>query len=174
MTLDASLFYVAKSFLMTSAPDMPPELWLVPTIVLGILGLTAIIDAFTKIVPDVLIFAGLVVITGLLGFFASWDIAAQHLQVAIAAAVAIWGVNELWYRCLHHDALGMGDAKWTLLAVTCFGIIPALFAWGGGAIIAVIFMGGMRLFRRPIKRVTFAPFLFIGLCAGLYWLKLHA
>ena len=174
MTIDASFFDTAKGLLIVTAPDMPPELWAVPAFVLGILLVTAIIDAFTKIVPDVLIFAGLMIATGLLGFFASWDIAAQHLQVAIAVTVAIWGMNELWYRSFHHEALGMGDAKWTLLAVTCFGVIPALLAWGGGAVIAAIFMIGMRLFRCPIKRVTFAPFLLIGLCAGLYWLRLRA
>ena len=174
MPIVVSLIDTAKTVLIDAAPDMPPELWLLSAFVLGLLALTAIIDIFTTTVPDECIWLGLLAVTGLLGVYASWDIAAEHLQIAIAAGIVIWGVNQLWYRLFRHDALGMGDAKWTMLAVICFGVMPALFAWGVGAFLAVIFIGLMRLCRRKIARVTFAPFLFVGLCAGLYWLRLCA
>jgi hypothetical protein len=71
------------------------------------------------------------------------------------------------------DAFGMGDAKWTVLAVSCFGIVAGFLAWALGAWLALGWMGLMRLMKRPIARVYFAPFLFIGLCAGIYWLRLR-
>jgi len=170
MTL-ASLFNTSQNILTNIAPDMPPELWALTAFVLGLLALMAAIDAFTAIIPDTLVMLGLISVTGLLGIYDSWDSAAHHLQIAIVAGVLIWGVNAAWYRCFRTDAFGMGDAKWTMLVVACLGVMPALLAWGLGAILATIFIGTMRLFRRPIARVTFAPFLFIGLCLGLYWMS---
>ena len=174
MTVIHPFLEVPQTLLIHAAPDMPPDLWGMTAFVLGLLALMAVIDAFTSRVPDALVLLGLVTVTGLLGFFASWDVSADQLRLAVAAGVVIWGINEAWYRCRHTDALGMGDAKWTMLAVACFGVMPAVFAWGIGAILAAIFIGTLRLIRRPVTHVTFAPFLFIGLCLGLYWLRLHA
>jgi prepilin signal peptidase PulO-like enzyme (type II secretory pathway) len=135
---------------------------------LAILAFAAIIDAFTATIPDALIFLGLFVLTLTLGVYASWEIAAQHLARAIAAGLFIWAVNFAWARKFHADALGMGDAKWTMLAVACLGIESAFFAWGIGSVLATIFIGLFRLFKVQITRVTFSPFLFIGLSVGLF------
>ena len=158
-------------FFFQIAPLMPPDFWWVTAAVIVILAATAIIDAFTALVPDALILSGLIAVTAAQGFGLSWDIAALHLRHAIAAGIVIWAVNWLWFRFFGRDALGMGDAKWTMLAVACFGSAAALFAWGCGAVVAVIFIALMRVIRHRILHVTFAPFLLIGLCVGVYWLR---
>ena len=76
----------------------------------------------------------------------------------------------------------MGDAKWTALAIAAFGFKPALWAWVVGAWLGLswlalqaVFSLLRRLFdpsaqvRDFYERLHFAPFLFIGLLAGLYW-----
>ncbi len=155
-----------------AAPDMPPALWMVTLTVWGILGIAALIDALKKIVPDPLILLGAVGVTAALGFAVSWEVAAQHLRLALASALIIWAINALWYARFKRDALGMGDAKWTLLAVLCFGPVRALVAWGGGAILAVFVMGVARLAGRRLSQVSFAPFLFVGLSAAS-WILSH-
>ena len=161
----------ARIVLEPMAPDMPPDFWWVTAGVLFVLALTAAIDAFTAIVPDVLIFLGLLALVGAQGVYASWEIAAHHLWLAIMAGGLIWIINLAWYRKFCYDALGMGDAKWTVLAVACFGVMPIVFAWGAGAVLATIFIGGAWLVRRPIARVAFAPFLLMGLGVGLFCLR---
>jgi prepilin signal peptidase PulO-like enzyme (type II secretory pathway) len=153
------------------APGMPPACWGVTALVLILLATAAIVDIFTALVPDILIIVGLLLVTGMQGFFASWDIAAYHLGQAVAAGFLIWAANAAWYRLFRRDALGMGDAKWTMLAVDCFGVMPALFAWGLGSILATLFIAAAWLARRKTARVTFIPFLFIGLGLGLYWIR---
>jgi prepilin signal peptidase PulO-like enzyme (type II secretory pathway) len=162
------LLDATKEVLIHAAPGMPPDFWWMTASVLGILALTATIDAFTETVPDGLIFLGLLAVTGTQGMAASWSVAALHLRQAIEAGLLIWVLNFLWYHKFHYDALGMGDAKWTMLAVACFGVMPVVIAWGLGAILAVIYIGGARLARYQVTQVTFAPFLFLGLAAGLY------
>jgi prepilin signal peptidase PulO-like enzyme (type II secretory pathway) len=147
---------------------MPPEMWGVTACVVLILAVTAILDAFTAVIPEALIFLGLVGVTVAQGFFLSWKTAAHYLQEAIAAGLFIWVLNFAWYWKFRYDALGMGDAKWTMLAVACFGIGPAILAWGVSSVLATIFIGSFRLFKYRIKRVTFSPFLFIGLGVALY------
>lgn len=168
-------FYLdsVKTIFAQTAPGLPPEVWWVPALVLFVLGSAALIDTITSIIPDPLIFLGLLVVTLTQGLTVSWPDAAAHLAEALAVALGIWAINQAWYRLMKADALGMGDAKWTMLAVSCFGIIPALFAWGFGACLAVAWMGTARMAHYKITRVFFAPFLFIGLCAGLYWLRLR-
>ena len=114
-----------------------------------------------------------VLVTGALGFYVSWPTAAHNLGWALLVGFVIYGFNELWYRFLKRDAVGMGDAKWTVLAMSGFGLLPCLFAWGAGACIAILWMGGMRVAKRPIGHVHFAPFLFVGLLAGVWWLRLR-
>jgi prepilin signal peptidase PulO-like enzyme (type II secretory pathway) len=157
-----------KTVLIDAAPGMPPEIWWVTACVLLILALAALVDAFTTTVPDVIIFLGLFAITLMQGLFASWEIAAQHLQQAIAVGLFIFAINYAWVKKFHTDALGMGDAKWTMLAVACFGIESAVLAWGIGSVLATIFIGLFRLFKYQMSKVTFSPFLFIGLGLGLY------
>ncbi|MGB9154249.1 MAG: hypothetical protein WCD70_14310 [Alphaproteobacteria bacterium] len=168
-----SLFDTIRDGLINIAPGMPPNCWGITACILIILMTAALVDIFTGLVPDILIVIGLLTVTGAQGAFASWDIAAHHLAQAIAAGALIWVVNYIWYRLFKRDALGMGDAKWTMLAVDCFGVLPALFAWGLGAILAVAFIATMHLARRKIARVTFVPFLFVGLCFGLHWISIY-
>jgi prepilin signal peptidase PulO-like enzyme (type II secretory pathway) len=164
-------FEIVEPFFERSMPEMPPETWWLAALVLLILGLAASIDTFTSNVPDPLIFLGLLALTALQGLEVSWPFAATHLTWALGAAFALWAINQLWYLTFKRDAIGMGDAKWTMLAVAAFDIMPGLFAWGLGACLALIWMGALLIIRRPVNRVYFAPFLFIGLVAGLYWLR---
>lgn len=144
--------------------------WL-PYLVLFILGATAAIDSFTSKVPDPLIFLGLLIAVGTQGLFVSWPFAAKNLAYALAAGIAVWAINQIWYRLFKRDAIGMGDAKWTMLAITCFKWLPVLFAWGAGACLAIVWMGGAWFCKKRLKHVYFAPFLFIGLLVGIYWLR---
>jgi len=171
MSFAFPLLDTVKSILSDTMPGTPPEIWWLAGCVLFVLALTALVDAFTSVIPDIFIFLGLGAVTATLGMTVSWEIAALHLRHALLAGFTIWVINFFWYKKFHHDALGMGDAKWTMLAVACFGFLPGLFAWGVGAILAVFFMGLMYLAHYKITRVTFAPFLFIGLSAGLYWIR---
>lgn len=153
--------------------DTPPDIWWLPYIVLLALGAGAAIDIFKAIIPDWLIFIGLFTVTAALGFYVDWDYSAEHLRLAVAVGIGLWLINLLWRRQFRRDAFGMGDAKWTMLAVACFGFSPALFAWGAGACLAVLWMGGARLAERKIKHIHFGPFLFIGLLVGIYWMRLR-
>jgi len=171
-----SLEYILRTTKMLSmgaAPDLPPDVWWLSCLVLLILGAGATVDALTARIPDALVFLGLLAITLTLGITVNWPFAAAHLRWAIAAGIGLWILNELWHKQFKEDAYGMGDAKWTMLAVACFGFTPALFAWGCGACLSVVWMGSMKLLRRPIIHIYFGPFLFIGLLVGLYWLRLR-
>ena len=171
--LDLSFFEPLRAVVILAAPAMPAAVWGVTILVGMLLMLAAGIDAATYIVPDPVILVGLVLVTVTQGFFDSWGAAGFHLRQAILVGIVIWGINALWYRLFRHDALGMGDAKWTMLAVACFGVAPALYAWSLGSIFALIFLGFTKAFRRPLPHVAFAPFLLLGLCAGIYWVRLR-
>jgi prepilin signal peptidase PulO-like enzyme (type II secretory pathway) len=161
------------SVALAAMPDVPPTLWWLPLVVILVLGLSACVDAMTARIPDGLIFLGLLAVTALLGIYVDWPFAAAHLRIAIAAGVGLWFLNILWVKQFGHDAFGMGDAKWTMLAVDCFGIVPALCAWGIGACLGVVWMGLLNLSGRRIKHVYFGPFLFVGLMVGIYWLRIR-
>jgi len=148
---------------------MPPEAWLITAGILFLLLLTAIVDAFTKEVPDELIFLGLLTVTATQGFFVSWEYAAVNLRWAIALGILLWGINEIWYWKFKRDAIGMGDAKWTMLVVSSFGICPAILSWGIGSAIAVAFISILWIFRKRIDLVPFVPFLFAGLMVALFF-----
>jgi prepilin signal peptidase PulO-like enzyme (type II secretory pathway) len=166
-------FEALRQAALHSTPAFPPEIWWLPILVLALLGLAAAIDAIKGVVPDILIVIGLFALIAILGFEVSWPFAAGQLGWGIAAAIAIWAINELWFQMLGHEAIGMGDAKWTLLAAAGFGIVPVLFAWGAGACIAVLAMGLLFAARKPVTRLHFAPFLFLGLLVAIYWLRLR-
>jgi prepilin signal peptidase PulO-like enzyme (type II secretory pathway) len=158
----------AKTLFVQMAPGMPPETWWVTASVLIILALTATIDSFTEEIPEAMIFLGLCAIIAVQGLIVSWEVAAQHLRLAIAMGLLIWAINFAWYWKYRYDALGMGDAKWTMLAVACFGIDLGLYAWGIGSVLATIYIGLFRLFKVRIAKVTFSPFLFVALSVALY------
>jgi prepilin signal peptidase PulO-like enzyme (type II secretory pathway) len=164
---------ILSHFCGRAMPNMPPETWWLVALVLLVLGASAKVDAFTSSVPDPLVFLGLIAVLAVQGSFVSWDFAAAQLAWALVAAAVVWGVNHLWYLMAKQDAIGMGDAKWTMLAVAAFDIKPVLIAWGLGACLAVVWMGAVAAMHRPIRQVYFAPFLFIGLIAGIYWLRLR-
>jgi len=154
-------------------PGMPLASWWLVPVVLFLLGTLAIVDAFTSKVPDPVILPCLLLITAAEGYYVDWPFAGVNLLIALAAGFAIFLLNEVWFRTTKRDAIGMGDAKWTMIAVQAFGILPSLIAWGVGAVLAIIWMGGARIAKRPITRVHFAPFLFVGLLAGIWWLRLR-
>ena len=168
------IFDPIRPLLIHSTPDLPAEAWWLPGTIIVLLGIASAIDAFKAIVPYQVIVIGLFITIAALGFDVSWPYSARQLAWGIGSAVALWAINELWFQFFAHEAIGMGDAKWTLLAVTCFGIMPVLFAWGFGACIAVLWLGVLFVTKHKSKHVHFAPFLFIGLLAGLYWLRLRA
>jgi leader peptidase (prepilin peptidase)/N-methyltransferase len=143
--------------------------WLAPAVLL-LLAFGAAIDARSKRVPDQIIIVGVALTSVTQGFYVGWHYAGRHLLIAFAAGLTLYIINEIWFRLRKRDALGMGDAKWTMLAVDCFGPLPAFFAWVIGAWLALGWMLLARLAKRKIARVAFAPFLFIGLLAGLYWM----
>jgi prepilin signal peptidase PulO-like enzyme (type II secretory pathway) len=167
----ANVIEVTRTVMTVAAPGMPPGYWWVTASVVAILAMAATIDAFTTVVPDLLIFLGMVAVAGTQIMFGPLHDALRHLLLGAEAAVLIWAINFVWGLIYGYDALGMGDAKWTALAVTCFGVIAGCFAWGVGAVLAVIWIGFARLFRYKITRVTFAPFLFIGLSIGLWCIR---
>lgn len=81
--------------------------------------------------------------------------------------MALWALNHLYYLLRKEDGLGMGDGKWTLLAVTAFGIKPSLFAWTFGAFLGLAWLGVRHALRgHSPEPIHFAPFLFAGLLAA--------
>jgi prepilin signal peptidase PulO-like enzyme (type II secretory pathway) len=187
------LFSIAENFIVywsqkcvqtlpRLAVDLPPEAWWVPALVLLVLGVVAVFDACKGRVPDVPVFFGLLLATAAQGFYASWPLAGEHLLVGFGAAIALWALNQFYYGAFKHDAIGMGDAKWTALAVAAFGLKPSLWAWVIGAWLGLSWLAMralLALLRRLFvntgnprdfyERIHFAPFLFMGLLAGLYW-----
>ena len=145
-------------------PDVLPALlpWWAGAAALAALVYTAIVDARTGLVPPLpLLAAGLIVVLGL-GLMVPALAPAQILSAFIAYA-AIWSLNMLWRALYKHDALGMGDASWTCLATLAYGWPLAIAAWGGGALLALLFLAVRRAAGRPATHVYFAPFL----CAAL-------
>jgi prepilin signal peptidase PulO-like enzyme (type II secretory pathway) len=154
--------------------------WLLPLGMLFVLGLTAAWDAWKGRVPDVPIILGLLLTVAIQGIYTEWSIAAEHLAFGLGVALVLWGLNQLYYTLMNMDAIGMGDAKWTALAVANFGWKPALFAWVIGAWLGLGWMGSKWLWCRvrglyiegeenTRAYVHFTPFLFVGLLAGIYW-----
>lgn len=167
-------------FMARLTPDLPQHAWWLPLIILIILGATAIVDAYKAQVPDIPLFVGVLIVFAAFGLFRNWTSAAEHLGYGFLAALALWGGNELFYRWQGKEAIGMGDAKWTALAVATFGFKPAIIAWIVGAWLGIFWLAvawilsfTLRLLliesNLKIKQIHFAPFLFAGLLAGLYW-----
>ncbi|MDD3288764.1 MAG: hypothetical protein PHX43_07175 [Alphaproteobacteria bacterium] len=161
------------------ATGMPAGAFWLSLFVLVILAITAIIDAFTAKVPDNFILFGFAVVIVTQGVCVDWPFAANRLAMGIATAVGLYGLNQLWYKFFHYDGFGMGDAKWTALAVSTFHFVPVAIAWILGAWLGILWLGLLYLLysvrnvlrikklRKP-THVHFAPFLLIGLIIGLY------
>lgn len=149
--------------ILLSGPFAP---WL-PAFVLAVLFGTAAWDARTGIIPNIPILVGTLAMTGGRFLANGWQDALYYLGLGVGACVIIYLINEGWYRLFKKDAIGMGDAKWTGLAIVAFGPIASIFAWFAGSWLSLLWIGGCYLFRVRIKKVYFGPFLFLGLIIGL-------
>jgi prepilin signal peptidase PulO-like enzyme (type II secretory pathway) len=124
---------------------------------------TAYVDARRGRVPDApLLVAALAIALAFL-WLQPPELLLKRLLLALVCGGAVWAINEIWYYAHKQDALGMGDAKWSMLAVLAFGTMPVMWAWILGAWLALGWMAVLRLRRHKIQRVFFAPFLCVGL-----------
>ncbi len=149
--------------LILAGPFAP---WLTGFVLLILFG-TAAWDARTGIVPNIPLAIGAVAI--IIGRFVAngWEDALTYFAMGFGTWGIVWLMNEAWYRFFKKDAVGMGDAKWTALAVATFGPVPALFAWFAGAWVSILWIGLCYAAGKRIKKVYYAPFLFCGLMIGL-------
>ncbi len=142
--------------------DCPGGVW-AALLVWAVLAGTAYVDARSGRVPDVPLLGGALAVGVAILLLQPPQFFLERGLAALTVGGAIWAGNELWYRWRKQDALGMGDAKWSMLAVFAFGVMPVLWAWVGGAWLALGWMAALRLRRRQLQRVFFAPFLCVGL-----------
>lgn len=151
---------------------LPAEAFFVPLVILYILSAAALVDARTGRIPDPFILGGLLFLVTMDGLFVNWPFAASRLALGLGAAFALWAVNQLWFKAFGHDSIGMGDAKWTALAVAAFHIKPVLMAWFIGALLGIVWLALLWFWalltgREKPSHIHFAPFLLIGLTVGL-------
>lgn len=144
-----------------------------------VLGWSAWVDAWTGRVPNAILRRGLswgLLLLGLGLFrpypdFFGWPPAASmsaalqatllHLLSAGGLYGLVWLLNLLWRLWRGHDALGMGDAKWSAVAALAFGVVPVLWAW---ALASWLGLAWLCVVRRNLRaRLYFAPFLFVAL-----------
>jgi prepilin signal peptidase PulO-like enzyme (type II secretory pathway) len=166
-------FSAIHDFFVASIPDMPPEFWWIAAALLLVLCAAAAVDLFKGVVPDPLIFFGMAGIVAAKGVLIDWPFAAHQMTWGLVAMAIVWGINEIWFRLFKHDALGLGDAKWSMLAVTGFGALPVVLAWGVGAVLGAAWIAAQKLSRRKQPYVHFAPFLFAGLVAGIWAVRIQ-
>jgi hypothetical protein len=163
------------------AADPAGIVWALP--LWGCLLWAAWVDARTGLVPDRILLGGaLGALAGLVwgyGLAPAWHAAGLRwdaipwlaggvaillrLGTALAGGGLIWAINEAWFRWRGQDALGMGDAKWSMLAIVGFGALPVLWAWPLAAWLGLLALGWHRLRGQPCERLYFAPFLLAGL-----------
>jgi hypothetical protein len=124
-------------------------------------------DARTGIIPNIPLALGAVIITCARFMAEGWKPALIYALQGLAACVIVWAANEIWYRLFKKDAIGMGDAKWTAVAIMAFGVVPVLFAWFAGAWVALAWIGVSWAVGQRIRKVYYAPFLFCGLTLGI-------
>lgn len=146
--------------LVTALPQEAPLL--AGLAVMLALFYTAAIDAKTGLVPPVpLALAGLLMMAVLISTNSERALTAP--LYALGFYMAIFLVNELHYQLTERDALGLGDAHWSLVAVLAFGPMAVLMAWGLGAWLAILWLAGRRLAGKAAGQVYFVPFLFVAL-----------
>ena len=138
-------------------PDLLP--WWAGGVALAALIYTAIVDARTGLVPPYpLLAAGLVAVIGWL--VVNPVLATPHILYAFSGYAVIWSLNMVWRLLYKHDALGMGDASWTALAILAYGWQLCIAAWGGGALLALLFLAIRKAIgkqpRKSISRRSFA------------------
>ncbi len=144
-----------------------PEAWWVGAIALILLSAAAAIDARSGRIPDILVLPGVAIVTFGRGIYNGMPEADDRLLQGFIAAALVWVINQIWRRLTGNHALGMGDGKWSWLAVTTFGPLSVAVAWGIGACLASmrIIVGHIR--GEPTVYVHFAPYLMIGLALAL-------
>lgn len=144
--------------------------WL-PAAIYAILFATAAWDARTGIVPNMPLAIGALAVLVAHDVVYGWNAVLGALVFGAGSWFGIWLLNELWFRIARRDALGMGDAKWTALAIMTFGWVPALFAWFVGSWVAIAWIIGCAIAKKRVRKVYFAPFLFIGLTIGILFAR---
>lgn len=148
-----------QSIMLLLPADVP--LWAGSIAVLALLY-TAVVDARTGLVPPVpLAIASLALMAGLVLNGSERAFTAPLYALAFYAGVFL--INEVHYRLTQRDALGLGDAHWSLVSVLAFGVPATLMAWGAGAWLGLLWLGMRKLVRKPAGQVYFVPFLFIAL-----------
>jgi prepilin signal peptidase PulO-like enzyme (type II secretory pathway) len=150
----------------------PGGLWLAMPVWV-VLAVTAVIDARTGRVPDrwlmvgaafgfLCLLEGANVMSAGYGLF-TFRTVTQRLLSCVLLGAGLWSINEIYRFIRHHDALGMGDAKWSMLAAMVFGAWPVVFAWFVGAWLALGWLFAKRKLKLRHDRVYFVPFLLLGL-----------
>jgi prepilin signal peptidase PulO-like enzyme (type II secretory pathway) len=160
-------------FCVVANPLLPQAVWWLTALVFFLLTLTALVDAVTSTVPEGLIFIGMFSVAVVQAVNVSLAFAATHFLWGCGAICVVWFVNMLWREAFKEDAIGMGDATWTGLAVACFGFPPVLWAWGIGAWLGLFWLGAGRAVGLVYDRLYFAPFLLIGLITALWLMRFH-
>lgn len=158
-------------FLVHATVGLPEEAVWLPGVILLILGAAATVDAFTEVIPDSIIFLGLLAVTVSQGLYVSWLFAAQHVGIAFVAGLVVVVLNELGRKISGDHIFYTGDIKWTVLAVSCFDAEPVLLAWGVALCLGIVKVMIHRIFAKPLAYLYLAPYLFPGLLGALYVLR---
>jgi prepilin signal peptidase PulO-like enzyme (type II secretory pathway) len=162
------------SYLLSFPPKMPEAIWLVPIIVLAILGWTALKDALTGRVPDILLALGFVGALGASLWGEGQSLATKRLIVAGVAFFVLVIINAFYFRLARRDAFGFGDVKWSGLAAFMFGLEILFWTWCVAAWLGVMWfiirkvVGFLWPRFRGESYIHFVPFLFIGLIVSSF------
>ena len=160
--------------------EYPAIVWYVPSLVLCVLAIAAFVDARTGRVPSMLLIFGMIGAVISYTFFSSWGEGFERFYLALIPVFILCLINYVCVQVMRHDAFGMGDVQWTGLAAFAFGPWPLFWTWVGGACLALIWLGLKRALSKVItifdsdyyeghEYVHFVPFLFITLCAALFF-----
>ncbi len=153
--------------------DNPDHVFLaVQTAVFILLLWAAMVDALTGLVPDgILVPAAFLALAGVRFAYDTSTLVEQGLYAG-AGMMVIYVINRTYLIFFDRDAIGMGDAKWTGVALLIFEVPDVLWGWVFGAWLGLMWMAGGRLYATLTKSpsityVHFAPFLAIGLLTSL-------
>lgn len=159
-------------------PEFPEQLKFLPFVVLGILGLAAVVDAWSGKIPNSLIIIGLSAVIFLTAAQEDWGVGFGRILMAVIAFLALKAINEGYLNLCNKDAFGMGDAKWTALAAAAFGLSTAFWGWAIGAWLGLLWLGFRHVLgfvwhaAKPEGYIHFAPFLLIGIVVKTYVIPL--
>ncbi len=155
-------------------PIFPEQLWYLPIVVLVILGLAALVDAWSGRIPNVLIVIGLAVTIFFSAAYEGWGVGFGRALMALIAFFLLKGANEFYLNLCSKDAFGLGDVKWTAIVAAAFGFPTVFWSWVIGAWLGLLWLG-LRMALgviwpavKPEGYVHFAPFLLIGVLTKMY------